>query len=96
MKKTTQLLLFILLFFLWTCSLDEIDPSVKYDPCLGKVTAKFTHDRIGVSCDSPCIVKLTNQSTGAKSYRWDFGDGGSSTDASPSYVFKKTGRIESN
>ena len=75
-----------------TCSLERIDPSVKYDPCLNKVTSKFTHDKLGVSCDSPCLVKFTNQSVGAKSYRWDFGDGGTSTDANPSYIFKKTGR----
>lgn len=75
-----------------SCSLDKLDPSVKYDPCLGKVTSKFTHDKIGVTCDSPCTVKFTNLSTGAKTYRWDFGEGGTSSDPNPTYVFKKAGK----
>ena len=89
-----SLLLVIALLISWTCSLEKIDPSVKFDPCLGKVTSKFTHDKIGITCDSPCIVKFTNQSTGAKSYIWDFGEGGSSTETNPTYTFKKTGRFE--
>ncbi len=76
----------------WSCSLEKIDPTVKYNPCLGKVTAKFTHDKIGTTCDSPCVVKFTNQSTGAKTYLWDFGEGGASTDANPTYTFKKAGK----
>jgi PKD repeat protein len=86
----------LLSFFViwWTCSLEKIDPSVKFDPCLGKVTAKFSHDKLGISCDSPCVVKFTNSSTGAKSYAWDFGEGGKSTEANPTYTFKKSGRFD--
>ena len=85
---------FFILFISWSCSLEKIDPSVKYDPCLGKVISKFSHDKLGISCDSPCVVKFTNQSTGAKNYTWNFGEGGTSTDANPTYIFKKTGRFE--
>jgi PKD repeat protein len=86
----------LLSFFViwWTCSLEKIEPSVKFDPCLGKVTAKFSHDKLGVSCDSPCVVKFTNNSTGANSYAWDFGEGGKSTEANPTYTYKKAGRFD--
>lgn len=92
-KHFGTLILIITLVWLG-CSLDKLDPSVKYDPCLGKVTSKFSHDKIGVTCDSPCVVKFTNQSTGAKSYAWNFGEGGTSTEVNPTYTFKKTGRFE--
>jgi PKD repeat protein len=94
MKRTTQLTIAILLFLTWRCSLEKIDPSVKYDPCLGKVTAKFSHDKLGVTCDSPCVVKFTNNSIGAKNYTWNFGEGGTSTETNPIYTFKKSGRFE--
>jgi PKD repeat protein len=92
MKRTIQLTIALLLLISWHCSLEKIDPSVKYDPCLGKVTAKFTHDKIGVICDSPCVVKFTNSSTGTKSYAWDFGEGGTSSEQNPTYTFKKAGK----
>lgn len=85
-------LLVAFMFISWRCSLEKLDPSVKYDPCLGKVASKFTHDKVGVVCDSPCVVIFTNQSIGAKTYRWEFGDGGTSTEANPTYVFKKAGK----
>lgn len=36
-------------------------------------------------------VNFTNTSTGATSYSWDFGDGGSSTDANPSHTYATDG-----
>jgi PKD repeat protein len=91
-SKSLGALLILLTLVWWRCSLEKIDPSVKYDPCLGKVTAKFTYDKIGVTCDSPCVVKFTNQSAGAKTYAWNFGEGGTSTEANPTYTFKKAGK----
>ena len=86
------IVLFLVTTIWWACRLDKIDPSVKYDPCIGKVTSKFTHDKIGVTCDSPCTVRFTNSSIGAKSYRWDFGEGGTSIETNPTYIFKKAGK----
>ncbi len=95
MKTIIRLSLFCcVLFVSWTCSLERIDPSDKYDPCRGIITPKFTHDKLGISCDSPCVVKFTNLTTGAKSYLWEFGEGGTSTDKDPTYTFKKTGQFE--
>ncbi len=53
-------------------------------------TASFTQDK--TSGDIPLIVQFTNQSTGAiTAYAWDFGDGSTSTDASPSHTFVTSG-----
>ena len=89
-RYISLLFLFVAATFWWACSLDRIDPTVKYDPCLGKVKAIFTHNKVGISCDSPCIVQFSNTSTGAKSYSWDFKDGTSSTEKEPNHIFKKT------
>ncbi len=37
-------------------------------------------------------VKFTNETQGATSYRWDFGDGGTSTEASPSHEYPGKGK----
>lgn len=44
-----------------------------------------------VSGDAPLGVSFVNQTTGAVSYLWDFGDGTTSTDSSPSHVFTQPG-----
>jgi PKD repeat protein len=44
-----------------------------------------------VSGDAPLGVSFANQTSGAVSYLWDFGDGATSTDASPSHVFTQPG-----
>jgi PKD repeat protein len=52
--------------------------------------AAFTQDR--ATGQAPLVVRFTNQSTGSISqYNWDFGDGGSSTEANPSHTFSKPG-----
>ncbi len=44
------------------------------------------------SGDYPLNVSFTDQSTGASSYSWDFGDGvGTSTQANPSYTYTSAG-----
>ncbi len=43
------------------------------------------------SGDYPLDVSFTDQSTGATSYSWTFGDGGTSTAASPSYTYATAG-----
>lgn len=43
------------------------------------------------SGDYPLNVTFTNQSTGATSYSWNFGDGGSSTSANPTHTYTAAG-----
>ncbi|MBI4602953.1 MAG: PKD domain-containing protein, partial [Planctomycetes bacterium] len=60
-----------------------------YVTVTASVLAAFTGSPvIGVA---PLIVRFTNQSTGATSYSWDFGDGGTSTATSPSHTYAAGG-----
>ncbi len=43
------------------------------------------------TCSIPATVQFTNQSAGAVSYKWLFGDGTSSTIANPSHIYQKAG-----
>jgi PKD repeat protein len=49
------------------------------------VLAMFTHDAVP-GC-APLAVNFTNTSTGATNFLWDFGDGTTSTDPSPSHTY---------
>ena len=40
---------------------------------------------------APAKVQFDNQSKDAESYVWDFGDGTTSTDASPTHIYKSSG-----
>ncbi|MEK7253570.1 MAG: peptidylprolyl isomerase, partial [Bacteroidota bacterium] len=40
---------------------------------------------------APAPIQFENQSKEAKTYQWDFGDGNTSTEASPKHVFKSSG-----
>jgi len=44
-----------------------------------------------VACTAPFTVHFTNNSTGAVSYQWFFGDGGTSTLANPTHTYTTTG-----
>nr|MBP9187047.1 PKD domain-containing protein [Bacteroidia bacterium] len=48
-------------------------------------TANYTHTA------NAGVVSFTNSSTNATSYTWNFGDGETSTDASPSHTFRANG-----
>lgn len=50
--------------------------------------AAFSHDPIACS---QVAFPFTDQSSGADAWDWDFGDGGTSTDPSPSHVFDAPG-----
>jgi PKD repeat protein/glucose/arabinose dehydrogenase/type 1 glutamine amidotransferase len=41
--------------------------------------------------NKPLTVAFTGSRSGGVSYRWDFGDGGTSTEADPQHVYAKTG-----
>ena len=55
----------------------------------GQVTASFTSDQ-QTGC-SPLNVQFTSTSTGAISYRWDLGNGNSSTLANPANLYTNPG-----
>lgn len=56
-------------------------------------TAGFTIDR-RTHCQVPFTVRFQNTSTNAVSYQWDFGDGATSTDASPSHTYAQFGEYD--
>ncbi len=43
------------------------------------------------SCKAPLTVNFKNNSTGAATYQWDFGDGNTSATANPSHTYTSTG-----
>jgi gliding motility-associated-like protein len=43
------------------------------------------------SCNAPVTTSFTNTSTGATSYQWSFGDGGTSTASSPTHTYTSSG-----
>ena len=49
------------------------------------INANFAYDYD--SCDGDATVQFINSSQGASIYRWDFGDGASSTDSEPSHSY---------
>lgn len=56
------------------------------------VSASFATSALSL-CNPGESISFTNTSTGSGTltYKWDFGDGGSSTDASPSHVYNSKG-----
>ncbi|MEC9106790.1 MAG: PKD domain-containing protein, partial [Candidatus Neomarinimicrobiota bacterium] len=51
-------------------------------------TARFTYT---VDENNGLLVNFTNASLNADSYSWDFGDGGTSTEMSPSHTYAADG-----
>ena len=54
-------------------------------------TVDFTFDPLEITVYD--TVTFTNASTDADSYTWDFGDGTTSTDASPTHIFMASGNF---
>ncbi|HTE30836.1 MAG TPA: PKD domain-containing protein, partial [Chryseolinea sp.] len=52
--------------------------------------ANFTPSK--TNCLIPCTINFTNKSENSTSYRWDFGDGATSTDASPTHDYMDAGQ----
>ncbi|HXB38944.1 MAG TPA: M4 family metallopeptidase [Bacteroidia bacterium] len=59
-------------------------------PTSGSPTAAFSTGSIP-TCGLPVSVTFNNTSSGAQSYAWTFGDGGTSTTASPTYNYTVAG-----
>lgn len=55
--------------------------------------ADFTADKT-FSCTSPLTVNFTNHSTNGSSYLWDFGDGNTSTETSPTHTYLTEGNFD--
>ncbi len=68
---------------------DEIKTNyIAVNPCV-LPTAGFVGSP--TSGEVPLTVNFTNQSTGATSYSWNFGDGGNSTAANPNHTYTSAG-----
>ncbi len=80
MKKSIRLVLgaAVMAAVLSSCGEDPVLP-----------TAEFTYEPADVAQYDE--VAFSNTSTDADSYAWDFGEGGSSAEMSPTYMFKNTG-----
>ena len=63
-----------------------IDSVIKPISVLIPAVASFTATD-SVSCDSLFTVQFTNQSTGANSWNWSFGDGSTSTQQNPQHEY---------
>ncbi len=57
----------------------------------GVPAASFAVTGSTQSCTAPLTVTFTNTSSGATSYNWTFGDGGTSTTASPAHTYTAPG-----
>jgi gliding motility-associated-like protein len=69
------------------------DSATKTITVLAKPTAAFTAPAPS-SCNVPHTVAFTNTSSGAVSYQWNFGDGGSSNLANPSHTYGAFGSYD--
>ncbi|HXD92047.1 MAG TPA: M4 family metallopeptidase, partial [Bacteroidia bacterium] len=56
----------------------------------GVPTAAFLADNT-MSCSVPLTVNFTNNTTGATTYNWSFGDGATSTTAAPAHTYTAAG-----
>ena len=54
--------------------------------------AKF--EIINDGCVLGCTIDFNNTSESATSFSWDFGDGNSSTEKSPSHVYESAGKFD--
>jgi PKD repeat protein len=59
------------------------------------VSSNFSADATE-SCDAPLTVQFTNTSTNTSTYLWNFGDGNTSTDMNPTYVYASLGTYNVN
>ena len=68
---------------------DSFSKSIRVLP---RPVAAFTANNT-TSCQPPLTVNFTNQSTGGISYSWNFGDGNTSTQPSPTHTYNAYGNF---
>lgn len=68
------------------------DSATKNIQVFARPAAAFTADTT-INCQPPLTVRFQNASTGAGSYQWNFGDGGTSTEANPSHTYTTYGNF---
>lgn len=61
-----------------------------YIPVVQKPTAAFSGSNL-TSCSVPLTASFSNSSSGAATYDWDFGDGGTSTATNPTHTYNTAG-----
>ena len=84
-RRFKSFLFLVVLFTAITFSCDDSMP----DPIYGtKPTVAFTATQ---SASDIFTWSFTNNSSGAVSYNWDFGDGNGSSDANPSHTYTGAG-----
>lgn len=66
-----------------------IGTGIAITSCKKKAEAFISADKTEVAINE--TVKFTNTSTNASTYEWDFGDGKTSTEQSPSHSWNTTG-----
>lgn len=84
MKTTTYFALLVLSIGSFSLSSCKNDDETEPDPI-----ASFSFQNDG--CKAPCNVSFSNTSENASSYQWDFGDGSSSTERSPTHEYTESG-----
>ncbi len=68
------------------------DTAMRTVQVVPKPVAAFTTD-ITANCQPPLTVRFTNNSTGASSYLWNFGDSTTSTEESPTHSYTSYGKF---
>lgn len=89
MKNIKTLTFFIIslsiIFLISSCSKSDSIST----PSAPSVSANFTYSGAGLA--APSTVTFTNSSSNATSYKWDFGDNGTSTEINPTHAFLNGG-----
>lgn len=96
MKIKTLLFLASLSTVIACKGVDSISPSGSTNNNTGTVSAPKPTSEYTVTNSSQGLVYFLNSSTNATSYKWDFGDGYSSTEQSPSHVYSRNGIYSSS
>jgi gliding motility-associated-like protein len=67
-----------------------IDSIIHPITVVNNAVSAFTANPVS-GCQAPLTVNFSNTTTGAISYQWDFGDGGTSTLSNPSHTYTTSG-----